>query len=105
MAHERRIGGPRDTRGAGADADLVAALEQAAETLGIEIRRETLDIGDARLPGGLCTVGDRTTCILSSKLEPHEEASAIGRALLRFDLDAVFLPPAVREFLGDLERQ
>jgi hypothetical protein len=83
-------------------ADLVRALERVAATVGLEVRREKLDIGDSRLPGGLCRVDDRRLCILSDALAAEDEACALGRALLHFDLDAVYVPPVAREFLERL---
>ena len=78
-------------------------LERVAAKAGLEIRREALEIGDARLPGGLCEFEGRRVCIVSSALEPGEEARVIGLALRRFDLEGEFLPPAVRQFLESLQ--
>jgi hypothetical protein len=82
---------------------LVEQLERVAQALGLEVRRERLDIGDARAPGGLCRVEGRDVCILAENLSEEEEARALGRALLHFDLDDVFATPAVRAFLERLK--
>jgi hypothetical protein len=85
---------------------LTRALERVAEAVGLEIRREPLDIGDARLPGGLCRLDGRPpVCILADHLGEEEEARAIGRALLAFDPDSVWMPPAARDFLDALRRE
>lgn len=116
MAHDRDTGGSPEgragRRGGGSasasvdpDAALVEALERIAARLDIEIRREALDIGDARLPGGLCTVDGRSFCILSASLGPAGEARVLGAALLRFDLSEIYVPPAAREFLDRIERE
>ncbi|MBI5485848.1 MAG: hypothetical protein HY905_00800 [Deltaproteobacteria bacterium] len=80
-------------------ARLVEQLERVAEAVGLEVRRERLEIGDARAPGGLCRLGDRPVCILADNLTADDEALALARALLHFDLDAVYVAPAVRQYL------
>jgi hypothetical protein len=81
---------------------LVEALERVARAVGLEIRRERLDIGDNRAPGGLCRVDGREVCILADTLSVDEEAEALGRALLHYDLDDVYVAPKVREYLEGL---
>ena len=78
---------------------LVEALERVARAVGFEVRRERLEIGDARAPGGLCRVEDREVCILSDALSAEEEARTLGRALTHFDLEDVYVPPRVREYI------
>ncbi|MBI5502257.1 MAG: hypothetical protein HY907_18585 [Deltaproteobacteria bacterium] len=80
-------------------ARLVEQLEHVAAAVGLEVRRERLEIGDARAPGGLCRLDGRQVCILAIDLTADEEARALARALLHFDLDAVYVAPAVREYL------
>lgn len=82
---------------------LLPALERLARSVGVEVRRERLDIGDARAPGGLCRLEGRTLCILSDALGREEECEVLGRALRTFDLEGVFVPPALREYLESLE--
>ena len=89
MTHVRRAEGP----------PLVEALEQVARAVGLEVRRERLEIGDARAPGGLCRVEEREVCILSDALSAEEEARTLGRALAHFDLEDVYVPPRVREYI------
>ena len=83
-------------------ARLVEQLERVSASVGLEVRRERLEIGDARAPGGLCRVEGRQVCILANDLTAEAEARALGRALLHFDVEAVFVPPAVRDFLEEL---
>lgn len=92
MTHLRR---PRDP--------LRETLERVASTLGLEVRRERLEIGDAHAPGGVCRMaGGQQVCILSDQLSDDEERRALGLALLHFDLESVYLPPAAREYLERL---
>jgi len=84
---------------------LVEALERVAQAVGLEVRRERLDIGDNRAPGGLCRVEGRTVCILADTLSVDEEAEALGRALLHFDLEDVYVAPKVRQYLEGLSNQ
>ena len=82
---------------------LLEALQRVAAALALEVRRERLEIGDAKAPGGLCRLADgRQVCILSDRLSDDEELRALGLALLHFDLESVYLPPAAREYLERL---
>ena len=81
---------------------LVETLERVAQAVGLEVRREHLDIGDARAPGGLCRVEQREVCILSDALSSEEEARTLGRALTHFDLENVYIPPRVRAYIERL---
>jgi hypothetical protein len=83
-------------------ASLVEQLERVAQAVGLEVRRERLEIGDAHAPGGRCRLEGREVCILADNLSAEEEARALGRALLHFDLDDVYASPAVRAFLERL---
>lgn len=85
---------------------LREALERAAAALGLEVRRERLEIGDANAPGGLCRLADgRPVCILSDRLSGDEELRALGLALLHFDLESVYLPPAARTYIERLSAE
>lgn len=95
MTHPRRPSDP-----------LREAFERAAAAVGLEVRRERLEIGDANAPGGLCRLADgRPVCILSDRLSDDEELRALGRALLHFDLESVYLPPAARAYVERLSAE
>ncbi len=59
--------------------------------------RETSRI---RSPGALCTVRGRQVLIVNRNMEPDEKAELVRREVKGADLDALFLKPEVREFLG-----
>ncbi|NMC71437.1 MAG: hypothetical protein GYA57_15410 [Myxococcales bacterium] len=85
---------------------LREALERAAAAVGLEVRRERLEIGDANAPGGLCRLADgRPVCILSDRLSDDEELRTLGLALLHFDLESVYLPPAARAYVERLSAE
>ncbi len=75
-------------------------LKAALARMGIDFR-ETSRIRSA---GALCTVRGRKVLIVNRQLEPEEKADLVRREVAGADLDALFLKPGVREFLGGPER-
>jgi hypothetical protein len=79
-------------------AQLVSALEEVATRLGIEVRYDSVDrnhpLGVAG--GGLCRLRGKAMILLDERLTSRDRASVLAKALSRFDLDAIFLAPAVR---------
>jgi len=79
-------------------AQLVTALEDVAARLGIEVRYDVMDrshpLGGAG--GGFCRLRGKPMILLDSRLAPRDRAAVIAKALARFDLDAIFIAPAVR---------
>lgn len=61
------------------------------------IYRETSRI---RSPGALCTVRGRKVLIVNRFLDPDEKSDLVRREVKGADLDALFLKPEVREYLG-----
>jgi len=76
---------------------LVSALEGAAARLGIAIRYETMARTHPRRPaGGLCLVRGQPVILVDDALGPQDRVAILAKALGQFDLDAIYLPPAVR---------
>jgi hypothetical protein len=59
--------------------------------------RETSRI---RSPGALCTVRGKQVLIVNRQLGPEDKADLVRREVKGADLEALFLKPEVREFLG-----
>jgi hypothetical protein len=79
-------------------AQLASALEEVAARLGIEVRYDTMDrnhpLGGAG--GGFCRLRGKAMILIDSRLTPSDRVAVLAKALARFDLDTIFLAPAVR---------
>jgi hypothetical protein len=71
-------------------------LKEALRKLGIDFR-ETSRIRSA---GALCVVRGRKVFIVNRFLEPEEKAELVRKEMAGTDLEAFFLKPGVREYLG-----
>ncbi len=70
---------------------MVKELERAAQQFGMQVR---LEKGAFR--GGACTVTGDKYIVLNRLHPPDLHFAMLAESLRGFDLDAVFLPPAVR---------
>jgi hypothetical protein len=79
-------------------AQLASALEDVAARLGIEVRYDTMDrnhpLGGAG--GGFCRLRGKAMIVIDARLTPSDRVAILAKALARFELDAIFLAPAVR---------
>ncbi len=80
-------------------------LEEAAQSLGIEIRYETFKGESSLSPGGLCRLKGDYLLILNSRSGLSDRVNAIAAAVSRFDLSRTYLRPELREFLEGLRGQ
>jgi len=71
---------------------LLMALETVADRLGIEIRYETCE---GR--GGMCTLRGQRVFIIDERKTVRDRAEVIARGLAELDLEAIYVPPAVRQ--------
>ena len=78
---------------------MTEALEQAAAHVGVRVRYDTMT-GDAAGAGGLCKIRGQWTVIIDRRATPSDRAALLTEALAGFDLDAIFLPPEIREALA-----
>lgn len=76
--------------------DRIAELEEIARQLGVTIRYEKGDF-----EGGFCILKDQKIILINRKLVPTRKASVLAVALAELGLDAIFIKPAVREFIED----
>ncbi len=73
-------------------------LEEIAAKLAIPIRYEK---GEMR--GGLCRLRDRWQIIINAELADEEKADVLAESLAQMDLDAVFIPPRIRQALEQVK--
>ncbi len=82
---------------------LLEHLEALAESLGVRVRYDILPEEVGFASGGLCRLKGRHVVIINKKASGAEKIRTLSRALRRFDLDAIYLKPAVRELLEGKE--
>jgi hypothetical protein len=71
---------------------IVEALEEAVQQLGVEVRRER---GNFR--GGLCTVAGTSVVMLNKRRPVEAHLAVLADALRTLPADEVYLRPAVRD--------
>ena len=90
------------------DTRLLDACLMLCDRLGIEVRFSRLtgladDEAVSIAPeGGLCRVREKWLIILPREWGLPERAQALARAVAQFDLEDMYLPPALRETLTTL---
>ncbi len=76
---------------------LLAQLEALALRLGLVVRVESFHEEIFQSRGGLCRVRGRPTVLVNSAHSRGDRIRTLAEALSAFDLDAIYLPPLVRE--------
>jgi hypothetical protein len=81
--------------------DIIDQLEELAERFGIQIRYEPIkqDEDLVRVIGGLCLLRGEYVLIIDSKAAMTDRISTFAEALSHFDLDQIYIKPALRELL------
>jgi hypothetical protein len=77
---------------------ILQELEQAAARLGVKVCYEA--IPDVVGQGGLCKVKGEWRVIVDRYASTGDKVSLLAAALERFDLEAVYLSPEVRELVS-----
>ena len=84
---------------------LLEGLEETASKAGVTLRYERLVQGPVRSASGSCLVRGEHLIIIDSRLGISERVEALSEELARFDLDEIFVPPAVRSILEKKRRK
>jgi hypothetical protein len=79
--------------------ELLIQLEELAARLDIQVRHESVKSEDPATFGGYCRVGPRHTIIVHSRATTRRKIDLFTGALKRFDIDELFLRPALRDHL------
>ncbi|HUS87975.1 MAG TPA: hypothetical protein VMW91_01165 [Desulfosporosinus sp.] len=85
------------------DHTALSLLEELADKLGIPIRYEMIQ-DELTGSGGLCRIEGKFILIISSKVIVKEKIQIMTEALSRFDLDDIYVRPALRELLEEHEQ-
>jgi N-dimethylarginine dimethylaminohydrolase len=78
-------------------------LEELADKLGIPIRYEIIHDELTGL-GGLCRVEGKVILMIHSRATVKEKIQIMKEALRRFDLNEIYVRPALRELLEEHEK-
>jgi hypothetical protein len=80
---------------------IIDQLEELAKRFGIQIRYEPIkqDEDLVKIVGGLCLLRGEYVLIIDSKAAMGDKIRTFAEALRHFDLDQIYLKPALRELL------
>jgi hypothetical protein len=81
------------------DSDVLSKLEDLADRLGINLRYENLAKGPFRSSGGYCRLENKHLILIDKNDSRKKKIKLLAKSLGRFDLEAVFVPPALRRIL------
>jgi len=83
------------------DRFIIGQLEELVERFGIQIRYEPMhqDEESIKLVGGLCRLKGENVLIINSKATASDKIRALAGAVKHFDIDQIYILPAVRELL------
>jgi hypothetical protein len=84
---------------------LLPLLERAAELLGVPVRYAELATEELTGRGGLCVVHGERLLIIERSLSDREKASLLARGLAQLEVDAIYLPPLVRDAIESTRRE
>ena len=79
--------------------ELLIQLEDLAGRLNIQVQYESLKNEDPSTFGGFCRVRDQHMIIIHSKATISRKIDIFTEALRRFDIDDLYMRPALREYL------
>lgn len=79
--------------------ELLIQLEDLAGRLNIQIQYESLKNEDPLTFGGFCRIRDQQMIIIHAKASLSRKIDIFTEALQRFDLDDLYVRPALRDYL------
>jgi hypothetical protein len=85
--------------------ELLALLERLAEQLEIPVSYAALATEELPGRGGLCVLRGERRIILERTLSTREKAHLLAAGLAHFDLENVFLLPAIRDAIEEARQQ
>lgn len=86
------------------DSDVLSKLEDLADRLGVKLRYENLARGPIRANGGYCRLEDNHMILIDKNDSKRRKIKLLARSLRRFDLETVFVPPALRRIIYSLDK-
>ncbi len=81
------------------DFALLEQLEGIAAQLKVEVRYESLADEELTIRSGGCKLLGQHLIIIDPSASTGERARVLARELSQYDLEAIYLPPRIREFI------
>jgi hypothetical protein len=81
------------------DSDVLSKLEDLADRLGVKLRYENLAKGPFRSSGGYCRLDQDHLILIDKNDSKKRKIKLLAKSLGRFDLEAIFVPPALRRII------
>ncbi len=78
---------------------ILSHLEALAQGLEIKVRYENLESETSFPSGGLCRLGNQQVIFVNERAPVREKIQTLAKALMRFDLNRVYIKPALRDLL------
>ena len=80
---------------------LYQALKELAEKLGVQVVEKSFRNAGLPVQSGLCIIKGRPVFIMNRHLRPAQKLELLADGLRAFPHEHIFVPPAVRELLGE----
>ncbi|MDD3473848.1 MAG: hypothetical protein PHS86_13785 [Syntrophaceae bacterium] len=81
------------------DNSLLEHLEELASRLGVTLREENLSASGHHSGGGYCKVHGQNIIFINKRDSRQRKIRILARSLNKFNLEGVFVPPAVRRII------
>ncbi len=82
---------------------ILAELVHLADQMDVQIRREALGDDEAPAESGLAHLDGRPIIFLDRRLEAVEAVGVLVRELAKFEMDDIYIKPAIRKLFEDIE--
>ena len=79
---------------------ILQNLEEIAEKLSVKVNYENLRKRHIFSKGGFCRIKEDKIVIIDTTLNLSEKIDILADALSQFDLEDIYMPPAVRKILA-----
>jgi hypothetical protein len=79
---------------------MYQGLKDLADRLGIVVSEQKLSTESLKVKSGVCKIRGRLVMILDKQLPIHKKCTILATCLSDMSYDAIFVIPAVREFLA-----
>lgn len=83
---------------------ILQNLEAIAEKMSIQVNYENLRKEHIFSKGGLCRLKEDKVVIIDTTLNLSEKIDVLSDALSQFDLEDIYMPPAVRKIVTQKPR-
>ncbi len=83
---------------------ILLRIEEAARTMGIDLRYENLADDDVNIGSGLCHIYSKPSLIIDKRLDPKRKLFIIAKELSKIDTDSIYLQPIIREFIDSARK-